>query len=476
MTSRCLRSLLALAGITGASACAAIAGIELPPAKPADPNAPATLTVPETVVLPALRCGATAPYRGAFSIQNTGQGELSYDVTLRQPNATFGLVDAAGIVPGGTLLPGESRSIGIEARAVLPGKHSAVAVVRSGVSTFLVPIEVDVRGAVLTAIPSSLDLGELRQNTKGDEVPITFRSDGNENLSVTGFGNNPSFRFTVPTVGVPAGQMGSVGVYMTPSGASAEPSVLDLPLVTDGPLCGAAPKLSLLGKRVAADVTVSPLSADFGGGACGNGVLGQATFKVRNDSSTEAATYAASLGPSSRFTIAEPASGTVPIANGGVAQTASIVVSAKPEAFPPGIVEEDLTIAVTVAGVTTPRTAKLRIASYGAVVAATPIDSVPLAVNRTALFSIKNEGNARTCVEYAVDTSKGFRLARPRSVLGPNDDNVFAVTFAGPAPTTDAPVQADVTVKRVECEGSTGLLLNAPFCNEPAAVSVSATR
>ena len=185
---------------------------------------------------------------------------------------------------------------------------------------------------------------------------------------------------------------------------------------------------------------------------------------------SSATTYEAKLlSPTSRFEIVSGASGSLPEAvDVQTPSKADIVIGAKEVGVPLGEFDEDLQIHVgaPLPGGTT-RIVKLHIGAYGALVEASPVSLGGFALNETKWFSLKNVGNARTCVAYSSVSAEGFAIETD-DTLNPDEDNDLRVEFNAGAPGT---YTSSIQIARLDCPG-----VSAPICAPPAPVSVSATR
>lgn len=447
-------------------ACAAIADIRQPPGlEDYEPSAFLSLTVPTEQAFAPIHCGA-ASASGTVPLRNDGTKPLTYELDLR-PNATFGLHGAPATLKG-TIPAQSSTNITVDVTASLPGTQTATLLVKVDGKAKAVPLKVDVVGAVLSITPSFVDFGEFRETDRSAKVTVLFRNDGNEDLSVSNFAGGAAFALSAATLPVSKGQSAPVDVSLNFGSVSAAPTSVDVPLQF-GAVCGPPPKLTLRGQHVDTTTLVSPLSIDLGDFACAADSAGRSAITISNDSTTDAASYVATLAPDSRFTLVGNAMGQVPMKVGDAMGTATFQVGAKPGPLPLAATDpEQLKLDVTIAGVTTTRMVRLHMAGYGGAITA-PTDAVaPIHLGDTAYVGIKNTGNARVCVQYTSSAS-GFEVPQ-LTALNPQDENVFGVKFTGPARAEGT--TSNIAFTQVECGDVPGLLLNGRLCGSPPAIPV----
>jgi len=468
---------LAVVGSAGLLvACATIAGIEEPSPRARSKDAGVDGTIetgdgvtisPSELALPAIQCqeSQSAP----IVITNNGGAPASFEVAILN-NATFSLRGAPGGVLTGTVERAKYQLVYVEAKGVRPGPQSVDVVVRVGSSVRAVNAKVDVRGGLLSAAPSFVDFGDVRSDTQSGSVSVELKNEGNEQLSLTGWsGVAANFVFSKPTLVVPAGGVATVDVYMTPGPPSDVVPEVEVKPQVSGVNCGDAPTLTLRGKRVSQDVTVGPLSADFGDAFCGSTPSKQAKITLTNYTASAASFSTTLLSPSSRFVIVGAAEGSLP-GGGGIAGPSStdIVVGVKPVGLPLGEFDEDLQIDVLPpVGPPMRRIVKLHVGAYGAILEASPSALGSFDINQTKAFAIRNVGNARTCVAYAAEPAEGFGI-EDDDVLNPGEENDLRVEFRGTAPKT---YESTIQISRVDCAG-----VSAPICVAAPTLAVSAKR
>ncbi|MDF2695568.1 MAG: Abnormal spindle-like microcephaly-assocd, ASPM-SPD-2-Hydin [Labilithrix sp.] len=479
-----LRTLLAVVvGAGTLAACAALAGIDtaaepLPGggAEPEDASlvvdgsiqTPEGITIsPSELVLPAMACQATQS--GPITITNNGLAGLPYKVVLTEHPA-FTLRGATGGVLEGNVERGGFVLVYVDAKGTSPGPQTADVVVQAGSSVQQIKVNTTVTGGLLALNPSLVDFGELRQNTSAT-VPVELRNDGNQQLSVTGFaGTTSDFSLSQATVVIPAGEKRSIDVTMNGGAASDTVTQVQLTPQLEGASCSPPPVLTLAGKRVNQEVTVGPLAADLGDFDCGATPSNEARIVVTNYATAKTARYEATLlSATSRFTIVSGGAGTVNQAFGAQQPTkAEIVVGVKPIAPPLGEISEDLEVKILAPpeAVAT-KIVRLQVGAYGAILEVTPASLSGFAFNETKAFTIKNVGNARTCVRYIDIVNNGYYIEEDDE-LAANETGDLRVQFAAEKKGT---FNYAVPITRGTCFGR-----NAPFCVPPPSPSVSARR
>lgn len=406
---------------------------------------------------------------GAITIKNNGKKALSFELTLIESD-TFTLRGATGGVVAKTVDVGDFVVVNVDAVGVAPGSASADIVVRTGGTVQSIHVTLDVQGGLLAINPPVVDFGEVRKDTTSSPIPIEFKNDGNEQISVTGFANlTGDFYLSPATFAVAPGSSTIVNAVMT-AGAPSPTTEIKVTPALSGALCTPPVDVTLRGSRVSQDVMVDVATLDFGDFNCKDTPSKQETITVANYSLSSTASFTATLPPSSRFRFVGASSGTVPRAtNDTTPGKTTFTIAANTVDVPLGEFDETLEVKITdPPQASGSKFVALHIGAYGAILEVTPAELDGFAQNQTKAFTVRNVGNARTCVRYTDITGNGFYILDDDEAFGPGGIGDLRVQFAASSKGT---YDYAIPITRINCSG-----VSAPLCTPPPTPKVHAIK
>jgi hypothetical protein len=367
------------------------------------------------------RCGASAS--APISLANNGSAPIEYEVQV--PEGLPLTLDNGQRATKATLSPGAVATISVTLNATLPSEIEHRVLVTIGGKTTVIAVGAKVSGALLTLSPSLVDFGEVRQNTNTPPQPIEITNTGTESGVVAGWkavAATDDFKMSTASLTILPGQKASATVTFNagPAGAALgaeyEPTSIE-------PLCE-LPKLRIKGQRVNTNVTVSPVSADFGGIDCN-----ASPTTVKRITVTNFATQAASViltlakGATSPFRLNQAAF-TVPAAAGptGKAELNFDISPVSPISANPGPIADSVKVDIT-GPEPSSKVINVTATVQGAVLEATPLTLTGFAAATTVRsFTIRNLGNKQITLAHASSTTSEFQITNgtATSTLPPN--------------------------------------------------------
>ena len=482
------RLLLAVAtALSALAACATIAGLEGTPPTAADDGGPdgggrelseGITVTPESIAITTSCSGAGETKY--ITIDNQGDVAASYELEVPEGSA-FALrddADASATNVKGTVPPKQLVIVYLRVTSAKAGTFDGQVIVRVGERVTQVPVKVTVNGGALAFFPDLVDFGEVRQKTASMPQSIDIENTGTEAVNVLGFVRTPpsdaGAEFSVSaggSINVPPGEKAKVTATLLAGDAGAPVTSTFAP-ETQSPTCGELPTLTLKGTRVNQDVTVNPVSLDFGDVDCASAGGATRTITVSNYGGASAA-LAVSTPGSSWFDVSAGAP-SVPPASGDKPGTTPITVTLKPVGATFGTHSDPIVVEVT-GPETKTTTVTATVKSVGAVLAISPLTLSGFAPDGTKSFGVRNTGNGFVYVRHTSSNTGAFKIDNGTSETPLAPGSIFAlnvdVTFVAEAAGTH---QAQITTTRI---GSPPLYPRSGNLCEPApVVQASATK
>ena len=369
---------------------------------------------PASIALSASCAGAGSPEY--FTVKNEGSADADYEIQVPEGSA-FALRaddDASVGKLTGKLPAGGVVIVYVRATPTKAGTFSGQVIVKVGDHTRQVPVQVTVEGGSLALTPSLLDFGEVRQNTASQPQTIEIENSGTQAVNVLGF--EPSSGVPGPfqvdlgagSLNIGPGQKATVTATFYPEAAGPQVSAELVP-TTQVPTCGEVPKLTLRGTSVNQDVTVNPVSLDFGDVDCVSPGGASKTITVSNYATTPA-TFTVSAPPTSWFSVAA-SDMTVAPATGNAPATQTITVTLKPVGTDIGSHAEPIEIDVTGA-IAKKTTVTANVKSVGGIIEVVPkmLDNFrPDQATRS--FGVRNVGNKYVYVRHVSSNPDAFAVS-----------------------------------------------------------------
>ncbi|CAN5532000.1 hypothetical protein BH09MYX1_BH09MYX1_21200 [soil metagenome] len=398
----------------------------------------------------------------SVSASNSVDAALSWSVAFEGPFATLG--PTAGALAGiGTIdisvvarFPREiDAGSTISGALLLTTNDPAHALVR-------VPLSGIARGAQLQFQPTSF--GDVPVSASSPAVPIMLQNTGNAPLDLDlGKPSRGDFIVVDGKAHLEPGSSASPTVRFSPTSAGSISATV--PIVSKGPLCGAAKELALAGKGTLGVVLSSPGSLDFGLVACGT----QASSKKVTVANAGDAPFAFTATLSNAlYSVTPPGASVAP---GGSVEL-EVVPSGIPatSAVLPDLYAGALTI-VTTAPLDQPHIVDLHQTAFGAILTTTQpvLDAGSVVVDDVVtvpMGTVSNSGNASIVLNGAgtggiaiapiVIPAAASAAAAARFVLDPTVHplaNVVTETMAlaaSPVPLCAPPPLVTISVRPVD--------------------------
>lgn len=458
------------------AACAGLAGIEAPDlvrASGAEDGGAVSSEIairPEAIAITTTCAGASET--PSLTLENAGTAPAPYELQVPEGSA-FALLDESGATTGARtgLVPAKATvSVPLQASATRSGTFPGEVVVRVGGGVRLVPVQVTVQGAELTALPALVDFGEVRQQTEATAQTVELENTGTAAVDVVGFSADGGADFALslsPTTLAPGAKASATASFA--AGDAGLPTSKTFTAITRQAVCGELPRVTVRGVRVNQEVTVNPASIDFGDVDCLS--AGGATRSITiSNYATVPAVFAVTSGAGSRFS-ASPSKATVPPATNGIPGAVDVVVTLLPTGSSIGDHAEPLQIDVT-----TPEsrlstvTAKVR--NVGAKLVIEPTRLARYSRDQKKSFTVKNVGNKFVFVRHDSSSPKVF------SLVGDSDESALYANAPFPATVevrlgVSGDHSAEITTTRRDTPGFTFYPASGTICEPPAIVSVT---
>jgi hypothetical protein len=416
-------------------------------------------------------CGVE-PAAKLIAIHNKGSGPSAYKVQISE--GTSFRVDGAR---EGVLLPGATAALSVFVTPRSGGESSTDLFVSAGNVLQAVHARVKGTGARFELVDSSVSFGDVRKENGALPVEVEVRNPGTAPVSVSTLLVSDA-AFAVQWAAMPA------ALTVAPGGSSRFSVTMVSAAVDDAaPLtatvkpketsfCGAVPTLTLTGRRVTSDVTVSP--ADWGKQGCST--TPSARNIVITNYATAVVTYSLAPAAMSAFTILDE--GPLVIAAGTPTAPATATLKVAPKTLPttaplPDIKELlKVQLASSAPGVSGSRAVPLHVEVRGAIVTINPPS---LSFNSTGVvdrrsFTVANAGNESVYFNWAfarTPPSGGspWAFSTPGSVAAGATAN-GSVDFTG--------LQQGLSTATLK--PSQPFILNVPECKPMGILALSGTR
>lgn len=445
-------------------ACASIAGLEDPDEAPSNGGAdggdgrqpaPGISVTPEALTLTASCAGAGDP--AFITIKNDNDTTASYELQVPEGSA-FALrdpSDASVANVKGSVPPKGLVLVYLRATPTKAGNFPGQVIVSVNGEVTQVPVQVTVNGGSLSFSPDLVDFGEVRQQTTSPPQTIEIVNTGTEAVNVLGLVQAPASdagaEFAIDTgtgsLNIAPGGKATATATLLPGAAGPPVSAVYEPQ-TQEPTCGALPKLTLEGTRVNQDVTVNPVSLDFGEVDCQSAGGATRTITVSNYATNMPAEFAVTTPPNSWFEVSADST-SVPPANGAEPGKRTITVKLKAVGSAMGNHSDPIEVDVKspVPGKKTTATASVK--SVGGVLSISPVTLSGFSMDQTRSFGVRNTGNKFVYVRHTSSNTNAFTIVNgtsaspltPGSFLPLNVDVKFVAQAAGT-------YQADITTER----------------------------
>lgn len=361
------------------------------PARQTDENIEIT---PAALDYGSVECG-TEPAAKLITIHNNGGLPALYEVKL-PAGTSFRL---QGDLEG-TLAPRGTKTIEVFATPRAAGDNTADVSVTAGKAVQAIRATAKGSGATFELAQSTIAFGDVRKENGSTPVDVAVKNTGTDPVSVSAFtSSNPAFdiawngkpgAFTVP-----AGGSSMFQVTLKGGATADDPAQLTATIKPNTTkFCGAAPLLTVSGRRVTSEVTVNP--ADWGRQPCGTSP-GSKDIVITNYAK-DVVNYSLIPAVNSAFTIVSPGPMTVPLApSPGQPQTAVIKVAPKTLGVTAPLLDVKellgVVLASTAPGVNGRRDVQLHVETRGAIITVAPatlaftssgaVDKKPFTVTNT---------------------------------------------------------------------------------------------
>lgn len=430
---------------------------------------------PATLDFGDVPCGVEARAQ-LINIRNSGGLPSKYKVEL--PTGTALRIDGA---LEGTIAPKGTVTLSVFANPRLAGENATDLFVTAGEA--LQPIHVTAKGtgATFELVQSTISFGEVRKQLGAPPVEVEVRNTGSAPVSVSDFTISAPDAFAVEWAGKP-------GAFNVAPGTSGKFKVALLTAANDDAamltatikpketaFCGAPPILTVTGRRVTSDVTLS--TADWSKQGCNSTPnskdivitnYGAAIVNYTVTPATPSAFKIEDEGPHTLLAAATPSTPT----------TAKIRVS--PNKLPgvaplPNIIENLIVqLSSSAPGVTGPRTVVLHVDVRGVILTLNPatlaFTSTGAATDRKT-FAVENTGNEGLYLNWDFSRTSpsgatSWSYNAPGSLGGPAVANV-SVDFKG---------VGDAGVSTATLTPSQPFLFASPQCKSLGSVSLTGTK
>ena len=364
---------------------------------------------PETLDYGDVPCG-TEPASQLITIQNKGSSPAELKVQLPAGTA-FRLKDALGDgTITGTLAPkGDSKTIEVLVNPQNAGENTANILVKAGEALQQVKVTAKGSGPTFELVQTTIAFGDVRKENGADPIDVAVKNTGTEPASVAAFtSSNPAFAVkwaTQPAAfTVAPGGTSSFKVTLTSATVDDSAALTSTIKPNTTKFCGPSPLLTVSGRRVTSDVTLSP--ADWDKQDC-NSSPPPKDILITNYANA-VVTYSLKPAAGSAFTILDEGPHSIAAAQSPASpQTATIRVAPKTlgNTAPLKNIIEMLGVVLnsTAPGVSGSKDVPLHVDTRGAIVTITPTAIALSSDGSTAdtkSFQVTNTGNGSIAMSW----------------------------------------------------------------------------
>lgn len=414
------------------------------------------VTVDKSELKFSFACGATDSQ--SFTIKNEGNAPQTYSAVLDEKTG-FKLTSKAA----GSLAPGESATLTVEATGATPGNPNADVKVTLGGEERRVGLKAEVKGAQLVVTPAPASFGDFRKGAPSAPLELLFKNEGTLETKITGFSGDASELDVPAEIIIPPGESRSATFVVKSGTQLGEVKASLTPTATN--LCGAAAPIELVGNRVTADVIVTQ-AIEFGTVGCRTTPAQTQTVRIDNFGNKQIKAYKAELKGGSRFKIVTNDTGDVPAGKGddtNPGRTEITLLPNDPKDDFGDFGDEVLTLTLPGADPET-RTVKIHMKVEGLKIAA-DTTTVNLRDGEEKRARLTNTGNvgATLCYTFSRGSQPSSEAAwNPDrdDTIGPNNGTADVDVYFNPYFGTNGTYNASIQVTR--CNNSR----NVPLCQD----------
>lgn len=395
-----------------------------------------------------LPCGVESAAK-VISIQNLGATETSYKLVI--PDDTAFRIE--GALEGKVAARGQVQ-LKVYAKPAVAGESSTDLILSAGDAVQSMRPKARGAGPTFELNPSMLNFGDVRMQS-GASVDIEAINNGTAPALLTAFAGTVDFTVSAastPLTIAPGGGKSFLKVTLTTANVESAPLTAMLTPTLGTGICGLPPKLTLLGRRVNSNVTLS--NGDWAKQNCT--AQNNKDIVVSNYSAT-ALTFTATLPATSAFTILS-GGGPGNIAAGSPASPTTQVIKLQPKPFGSNVVviQEDLSIML--GGLAPPegglRKVPLKVDVRGAVVTFNPTTITDFLSDGTTTstknITATNTGNERIYLVWNINRTQGGLAwtGAPPSSIGAGNNQTGSASFKPAPASTDTAHAATLTPTR----------------------------
>jgi hypothetical protein len=383
---------------------------------------------PPQIDLAPLRCGTDT--RVSLTIHNPRPEPVELAIASTLPGVR---VDPART----TVAAGDSIAVDVALAApATPVAATGALVITAGADNLAVPIRIPSAGVAITVDPPVVDFGEAAPG-EVVERSVTVSAAGTAPATVTlAAPSSPDYQVTRSAAALTPGGSDTLSIRFT-AGSTPQAHPATVALGVDGPLCGAAPVLGLVGRTSDGPVALDRTIVDFGEVRCGSDGSVALQLTNRSDLTTSFAVQVTDpstwlfattpLGAAPRGTLAGHASATVDIGH--------LDLRRVPPGLFLGLVEVALGDGAVVKSV--PVRALIQRAIVAPMQRALDFGDVPEGSSVTRSFQIGNSGNLATDVQlFSADGELAISPLQAAMPAGRAQPVEVTFTASAPAGTT----------------------------------------
>jgi hypothetical protein len=473
------------------AACAAIAGIELPPPVQKGVDLGNGLHIVQSKLTLEGTCRGTGS-ASDLTLENSGEADQPYTVTVPD-EAPVGLGDGTGTAKklDGKLPARHRVSIPVHAVPTTAGEYAGKATVHIGdLPDVDIELDVTIQGVVLTVFPSVVDFGEVRQGTTPPVQTISIKNTGTVPVQVTGFdvvnGAGGDFTITPPPARIdPDPNQATPTQVSFASGTAGPPLTATLrPKIDSDSLCTDLPTVTLNGARVNQDATISPTAINFGEVDCDSPGGASQNITISNYADGSRSATIGPLAAGSRFSLSETNVTVPPQKDPNTPGTKVVTVTQNAiqdqTAADLKAYSEDIKIHVDGVGATPlPRdvTIAATLTSVGAVVGIAPTVRTFSTIGGstdTESVTINNTGTKFIYLHHVITGPGAGTFSTGDDAVFPGLPATFKINFSA---SSDGTYAATITTSRADSPFLSILPTSSHLCNAPAPdVDVTGTR